>query len=85
MGKNMTNDIALLHSRELSSITHSELKLILHSLKYYNEKLDRSVIIKLQHLIDNTTNNLQKMVERPIEALHFSPCYKSGGGSRGCS
>jgi hypothetical protein len=30
--------------------------------------------------IDNTTNNLQKMVERPIEALHFSPCYKSGGG-----
>lgn len=26
--------------------------------------------------IDNITNNLQKMVERPIEALHFSPCYK---------
>jgi len=36
--------------------------------------------------IDNITNNLQKMVERPIEALHFSPCYKSGGGWSGkCS
>jgi hypothetical protein len=32
--------------------------------------------------IDNITNNLQKIVERLIEALHFSPCYKYGGRFR---
>lgn len=63
----MSNEIALLTNKSLAEISSIEAKRIVNTLKTYPEKLDRSLIIKLQHLMESLPEKIENT--NPFEML----------------